>query len=100
MAKILVVDDEKLIVKGLRFSLLQEGWEVDSAFDGEEGIQAVVIHPRTRIEREIRKDSHTRIDAGYDFFTVNHVPNGFPNLRSQFPCRVICEKTLQLVGPV
>ncbi|MBR3437818.1 MAG: response regulator transcription factor [Lachnospiraceae bacterium] len=39
MAKILVVDDEKLIVKGLRFSLLQEGWEVDSAFDGEEGIQ-------------------------------------------------------------
>ena len=39
MAKILVVDDEKLIVKGLRFSLLQEGWEVDSAFDGEEGLQ-------------------------------------------------------------
>ena len=39
MAKILVVDDEKMIVKGIRFSLLQEGWEVDTAFDGEEGIR-------------------------------------------------------------
>ena len=27
--KILVVDDEKLIVKGIRFSLEQEGMEVD-----------------------------------------------------------------------
>ncbi len=33
--KVLVVDDEKLIVKGLRFSLEQEGMEVDCAYDGE-----------------------------------------------------------------
>ena len=33
--KVLVVDDEKLIVKGLKFSLEQDGMEVDSAFDGE-----------------------------------------------------------------
>lgn len=39
MAKILVVDDEKLIVKGIRFSLEQEGMEVDTAFDGEEAIE-------------------------------------------------------------
>ena len=39
MAKILVVDDEKLIVKGIRFSLLQEQWEVDTAFDGEEALE-------------------------------------------------------------
>ena len=38
MAKILVVDDEKLIVKGIRFSLEHEGWEVDCAYDGEEAI--------------------------------------------------------------
>ena len=38
MAKILVVDDEKMIVKGIRFSLLQEGWEVEAAYDGEEGL--------------------------------------------------------------
>ena len=36
--KVLVVDDEKLIVKGLRFSLEQDGMEVDCAFDGEEAI--------------------------------------------------------------
>ena len=40
MAKrVLVVDDEKLIVKGIRFSLEQDGMEVDSAFDGEEALQ-------------------------------------------------------------
>ncbi|MDD7266874.1 MAG: response regulator transcription factor [Lachnospiraceae bacterium] len=36
--KVLVVDDEKLIVKGIVFSLTQEGMEVDTAFDGEEAI--------------------------------------------------------------
>ena len=39
MAKILVVDDEKMIVKGIRFSLQQEQWEVDCAYDGEEGLE-------------------------------------------------------------
>ena len=37
--KILVVDDEKLIVKGIRFSLEQEGMEVDCAYDGEEALE-------------------------------------------------------------
>lgn len=37
--KILVVDDEKLIVKGIKFSLEQEGMEVDAAYDGEEALR-------------------------------------------------------------
>lgn len=37
--KVLVVDDEKLIVKGIRFSLLQDGLEVDCAYDGEEALE-------------------------------------------------------------
>lgn len=37
--KVLVVDDEKTIVKGIRFSLLQDGYEVDTAYDGEEALQ-------------------------------------------------------------
>ena len=36
--KVLVVDDEKLIVKGIRCSLLQDGMEVDCAYDGEEAL--------------------------------------------------------------
>ena len=38
--KVLVVDDEKLIVKGIRFSLEQDGMEVDCAYDGEEALAA------------------------------------------------------------
>jgi len=37
--KILVVDDEKLIVKGIKFSLEQDGMIVDAAYDGEEALQ-------------------------------------------------------------
>lgn len=39
--KILVVDDEKLIVKGIKFSLEQDGYEVHTAFDGEEAVDAI-----------------------------------------------------------
>lgn len=34
-----MVDDEKLIVKGIRFSLEQDGMEVDCAYDGEEALE-------------------------------------------------------------
>ena len=37
--KVLIVDDEKLIVKGLRFSLEQDGMKVDCAYDGEEALE-------------------------------------------------------------
>lgn len=37
--RVLVVDDEKLIVKGIRFSLEQDGMEVDCAYDGEEALK-------------------------------------------------------------
>ena len=39
MAKILVVDDEKLIVKGIKFSLEQDGNEIECAYDGEEALE-------------------------------------------------------------
>ena len=38
---ILVVDDEKLIVKGIKFSLEQEGMEVEAAYDGEEALNFI-----------------------------------------------------------
>lgn len=37
--RVLVVDDEKLIVKGIRFSLEQDGMEVVCAYDGEEALE-------------------------------------------------------------
>lgn len=39
--RVLVVDDEKLIVKGIRFSLEQEGMEVDCAYDGESAVELI-----------------------------------------------------------
>ena len=39
--KVLVVDDEKMIVKGLKFSLEQDGMVVDCAFDGEEAVSYI-----------------------------------------------------------
>ncbi len=41
MARVLVVDDEKLIVKGLKFSLEQDGMTVDCAYDGEEAVRLI-----------------------------------------------------------
>lgn len=40
-SKVLVVDDEKMIVKGLKFSLMQDDYEVDTAYDGLEALEKV-----------------------------------------------------------
>ena len=37
--KILVVDDEKLLVKGIKFNLENEGYEVDACYDGEAAVE-------------------------------------------------------------
>ena len=42
MAKILVVDDEKVLVKGIKFNLENEGYQVEVGYDGEEAVDALV----------------------------------------------------------
>ena len=37
--KILVVDDEKLLVKGITFNLENDGYEVDGAYDGQQALE-------------------------------------------------------------
>lgn len=39
--KVLIVDDEKLIVKGLKFSLEQDSMDVDVAYDGREAVDKI-----------------------------------------------------------
>ena len=46
--KILIVDDEPLIVKGLKYSLEQDGYETDSAVDGEEAVNKDVYKRQVR----------------------------------------------------
>ena len=38
MPKILVVDDERVMVKGIKFNLENEGYQVDTGSDGEEAV--------------------------------------------------------------
>ena len=39
--RVLVVDDEKALVKGIKFNLELDGYEVDTAYDGEEAVEKV-----------------------------------------------------------
>jgi len=39
MPKILVVDDEKVLVKGIKFNLENEGYQVETGSDGEEAVE-------------------------------------------------------------
>ena len=80
MARVLVVDDEKLIVKGIRFSLEQDGYEVDCAYDGEEAIEMakkteydIVLLDVRRLREKVEpvpsdpKFVHTKWGIGYYF---------------------------------
>ena len=38
MASLLIIEDEEDLVKGLKINLVDEGYEVDYAFNGKEGL--------------------------------------------------------------
>ena len=62
--KVLVVDDEKLIVKGIRFSLEQDGMEVDCAYDGEEALNMAKANEYDMILLDIMLHvSYTHLDV-------------------------------------
>jgi two-component system, OmpR family, KDP operon response regulator KdpE len=44
-ARVLVIDDEPQIRRALRVSLVAQGFEVESAADGQSGIDAAIMHP-------------------------------------------------------
>ena len=60
MAKILVVDDERVLVKGIKFNLENEGYQVEVGFDGEEAVEKA----RQRTSRSAAaSQSPTRMEA-------------------------------------
>ncbi len=71
--KILVVDDEKLLVKGLKFNLEQEGYRVETAFDGEEAIR--LAHDET-VSLILLDLNLPKVDG----FTVCRTIRGFSNV--------------------
>lgn len=75
MAKrVLVVDDEKLIVKGIRFSLEQDGMEVDCAYDGEEALEKAKENTYDMILLDIMLPKLTGLEVCQQIREFSNVP--------------------------
>lgn len=72
--KILVVDDEKLIVKGIRFSLEQDDMEVDCAYDGEEALELVKANKYDIVLLDIMLPKITGLEVCQQIREFSNVP--------------------------
>ena len=71
--KVLVVDDEKLIVKGIRFSLEQDGMEVDCAYDGEEALKMATENAYDMILLDIMLPKMDGFDSRLHFQNIERL---------------------------
>jgi len=72
--KVLVVDDEKLIVKGIRFSLEQDGMEVDCAYDGQEALELARENEYDLILLDIMLPKHDGFEVCQQIRDFSDVP--------------------------
>lgn len=72
--KVLVVDDEKMIVKGIRFSLLQDGYEVDTAYDGDEALQKATDNKYDIILLDVMLPKHSGLEVLQQIREFSSVP--------------------------
>ncbi len=72
--RVLVVDDEKLIVKGIRFSLEQDGMKVDCAYDGEEALKLAKENAYDLILLDIMLPKHDGFEVCQQIREFSDVP--------------------------
>ena len=72
--KILVVDDEKLLVKGIKFNLENDGYEVAVAYDGEEAVELAKSGDFDLIILDIMMPKMTGLDACMQIREFSNVP--------------------------
>ena len=72
--RVLVVDDEKLIVKGIRFSLEQDGMEVDCAYDGEEALELAKSNAYDMILLDVMLPKMTGFEVCQQIREFSNVP--------------------------
>ena len=74
MSKILVGDDEKLIVKGIKFGLEQDGFEVVAAYDGEEAIEKALAEKFDLIVLDVMLPKKNGLEVCQHLRGVSKVP--------------------------
>ena len=74
--RVLVVDDEKLIVKGIRFSLEQDGMEVDCAYDGEEALELARQNQYDMVLLDVMLPKMTGFEVCQQIREFSNVPIG------------------------
>lgn len=72
--KILVVDDEKLLVKGIKFNLENDGYEVAAAYDGEEAVELAKTGDFDLIILDIMMPKLTGLEACTQIREFSNVP--------------------------
>lgn len=72
--KILVVDDEKLLVKGIKFNLENDGYEVAAAYDGEEAVELARTGNFDLIILDIMMPKLTGLEACMQIREFSNVP--------------------------
>lgn len=72
--KILVVDDEKLLVKGIKFNLENDGYEVAAAYDGEEAVELAKSGDFDLIILDIMMPKMTGLEACMQIREFSSVP--------------------------
>ena len=72
--KILVVDDEKLLVKGVKFNLEHEGYQVDTAFDGEAAVELARTNSYDLIILDLMMPKMDGLEACMNIRTFSTVP--------------------------
>ena len=72
--RILVADDEKLLVKGIKFNLEMDGVEVDAAYDGEQAVQRVKAGGIDLVIMDLMMPKKNGLDACLEIRSFSKLP--------------------------
>lgn len=72
--RILVVDDEELLVKGIKFNLEGEGYDVDACYDGEQAVAMATSTPYDLIILDLMMPKKNGLEACQEIRSFSTVP--------------------------
>jgi DNA-binding response OmpR family regulator len=81
--KILIVDDEQTLVKGIKFNLENEGYEVDCCYDGETAVEMARNHDYSLIILDLMMPGKDGLQACQEIRAFSTVPVIMLTARSQ-----------------